>query len=298
VKRRSIALGGAIVFALLAVGIVWWYVSAVKEDASKDEELTAVLVASENIPARTSGEKIVEQGLVSRQQVPRGVVALGAVVDENQLRERVLTAAVAKGQQIVSSQLAAPAEASRAFEIKNGMRAVSVSVDRVAGVGGMIQAGDRVDVIATFEYDVINQGNVNLDAIVPDEELARVRQETGIDLAATRSAVSRLLLQQVEVLRVDPVDKQAAAAAPKSDDEDEDEQEAPNQPVVVLMVSPGDVERLVFAEEQGEITLALVPAEDRDTVATPGAVLVNEFVPRPQPVEQEAEVVQTSQSGN
>lgn len=276
-NRRTLTLAGAGLLALLAAAVVWLYVASIKDQVETSEQTTTVLVATADIPARTSGERIVEKSLVERKQIPRGVAALGAATDETQLQGKVLVSAVAKGQQVVASQLTAPEAQSLSFQIKTGMRAVSVKIDRVSAVGGTIRAGDRVDVISTFEYSVINEGKVSMSSLIPQNERKRILDATGVDLAASKSSVSRVILQQVEVLRIDPVDTQTASAV-SSEQDTKSKEEAPNSPVATLMVSAHDAERLVFAQEQGSIALVLVPAEDRQQVQTPGAVLINEFL--------------------
>ncbi|MEA3403911.1 MAG: Flp pilus assembly protein CpaB [Armatimonadota bacterium] len=44
-------------------------------------------------------------------------------------------------------------EAGLTFAIEPGMRAVTVALDPVSGVGGFVLPGDHVDVLATFERE-------------------------------------------------------------------------------------------------------------------------------------------------
>ena len=151
--RRTIAVLIAVILALAAAGLVWWYASSVREEAEKVEGTVTVLVAAEDIPARTTGEAVVEKGLVETAEVPERLIAPGALTSEAGLQGRVFTTAVAKGQQIVSAQLGDPEAESLAFRIKKGMRAISVPLDRVRGIGGLLTVGDRLDVIVTFDSE-------------------------------------------------------------------------------------------------------------------------------------------------
>ncbi len=291
-KRRAIALIGAVTLALAAAGLAFWYVSNVRTEAVEQEDTVMVLVAAEDIPARTSGDAVVSNNLVAQEEVPRRLVVPGALANETDLQDRVLVASVSKGQQLVSSQLAAPETESLAFRIKNGMRAVSVTIDRARAVAGLIQPGDRVDVVATFEYEIFNQGNTTLGQIIPEEELARVKADSGIDLNASKSSVTRTILQQAEVLHIDPPDQIAADTRRATEAEGDTEAQAPDLPVAVLMVSPLDAEKLIFAEEMGVVAFALVPAEDTQKVSTPGRMLGNAFAPTPDPEPTEAKPVE------
>jgi pilus assembly protein CpaB len=288
-RKRAIAIIGAVVLAVAAAALTMWYASSVRTEAVKQEDTQVVLVATDSIPARTMGDAVVSNNLVERQEVPLKLVAPGALTSEAQLKGKVLQASLSQGQQIVSSQLMAPEQESLAFRVKDGMRAVSVTIDRARAVAGLITPGDRVDVIATFEYEVLSEGNVTLGQLLPSEEIERIKIETGLDINSSKSSVTRTVLQQAEVLHIDPPDKLAAASRKPTEGEGDGETEAPDLPVAVLMVTPEEAEKLVFAEEIGVVSFALVPAEDREKVSTPGRMLGNEYGPvKDFPVEDQA----------
>jgi pilus assembly protein CpaB len=271
--RRTVAVLIAIVLALAAAGLVWWYASSVRQEAEKEEGNVAVLIASEDIPQRTTGEAAVEQNLVEMAEVPERLVAPGALTTEAALQGGVFTAAVAKGQQIVSSQLGAQEEASLSFRIKSGMRAISVPIDRVRGVGGLLTSGDKVDVIATFKAEDLSQALAGFNAALTAEEVARL-QEEGFEPENASGTVTRILLQQIEVLAVDQL---ASASTGGLGLGSSDENAPPSDPVVILTVTPEDAERLVLAEEIGSVWFILVPGEDTETVPTPGSAVINVF---------------------
>ncbi len=68
--RRTIAIVIAIILALAAAGLVWWYVSSIREDTQAQGQTQSVLVASQTIPARTTGEDAVANRLVEVKSVP------------------------------------------------------------------------------------------------------------------------------------------------------------------------------------------------------------------------------------
>jgi pilus assembly protein CpaB len=276
VRRRTIAIIIAVILALAAAGLVVWYVSSLREETTTVEQTQTVLVAKEDIPALTTGEAIIQNGLVERQQVAVSSVVPGALIDETSLQGMVVTIPVAKGQQLLQSQLGVPEEQSLSFEIKQGMRAISIPVDRDNGVGGAIKKGDRVDVIATFEAEDFQQVLLPLGAVLPATDVQRVLNLTGIDLAQTTSPVSKMLLQQVEVLAMDPLVGTATSSG-GAFGQSEGGAEVPDLPVITVMVTPEDAEKLVFAEQFGKVWFTLVPAEDTTSVTTPGRALPNLF---------------------
>ncbi len=54
-------------------------------------------------------------------------------------------------------------------------------------------------------------------------------------------------------------------------------EEVPDSPVITLMVSPADAEKIVYAQEFGKITFTLVPAQDTTKVDPTGRALPNMF---------------------
>ena len=305
-RRRTIAIIAAVVLALAAAALVVWYVSSVRDEETVAEPTQTVVVATADIPARTTGEAMVANRLVERKVMVVSAVAPGALTSESQLQGQVLTVSVAKGQQLVESQLGVPEEQSLSYRIKNGMRAISIGVDRRNAVGGAIKEGDRVDVIATFEADqfsavqmippttsstvppaaggpttstTILTSPMGLGMVLSPAEIARVKDLTGFDLTPTVSNVSITILQQVEVLAMDillPVTTQNDDRGVLSGG-GETTEEVPDTPVITLMVSPADAEKIVYAESFGKITFTLVPAQDTTKVDTPGRALPNLF---------------------
>ena len=276
-RRRTIAIIIAVVLALAAAGLVVWYVSSVRQETTTVEQTQTVLVATVDIPERTTGEAIIGNNLVERQQVVISSVAPGALTSEASLQGKVLTIPVAKGQQLLQSQLGVPEEQSLSFRIMQGMRAITLPVDRNIAVGGAIKEGDRVDVIATFETEDLQQVLLPLGTVLSPIEAERVSQLTGLDLTTTFSPVARVIMQQVEVLAMDPLLDVAAdgGGAGVFSGDGGAGQEVPDMPVITLMVTPGDAEKLVFAQEFGSVWFTLVPAEDMTEVDTTGQALPN-----------------------
>jgi Flp pilus assembly protein CpaB len=252
---------------------------------------------------------MVTNKLVELKDVLVSSAAVGAVTSQTQLQGMVLTTSVARGQQIVTSQLGTPEAQGLSYRVQTGMRAISIPVDRRNAVGGAIKEGDRVDVIATFDADHFNQmettpstgpvvvpaaapgstasvpviqtTKMNLGMVLSPAEVERVKTLTGLDLNQAVSAVSITLLQQVDVLAVDhllPVTTENSnGGGVLASERQTTTKEVPDSPVITLMVTPADAERIVYAQTWGEITFTLVPALDTTKVETTGRALPNLF---------------------
>ncbi|MBA4387830.1 MAG: Flp pilus assembly protein CpaB [Verrucomicrobia bacterium] len=106
----------------------------------------------------------------------------------------------------------------------NSMRAISLSISGAAGLSGMLQPNDRVDVLGTFSFPVKDGKGEDLTTIT--------------------------VLQNVTVLAVgQTLAKQSYARG---------QQRNTGYSTVTLEVTPGEAEVLVFAQQiQGRLTLAL-----------------------------------------
>jgi Flp pilus assembly protein CpaB len=280
VRRRTIAIIGAVVLALVAAGLVVWYVSSLKEEKTPVVVTRPVVVAAADIPARTTGEDMVANGLVQVQQVTEAAIVPGAVTSLSSLQGMVLSVPVVTGQQLLQTQLAEPATQALSFRIKAGMRAITVGIDRKNAVGGAIKEGDRVDVIATFKSDEFQVAQVALGAVLSPVEVARLQALTGLDLTKVISGLSVTLLQQAEVLAVDPLLEASTTATTQgsgvfSSGSSTTKTSIPEAPVITLMVTPADAERITYAQQFGSVSFTLVPASDTTKVSTEGVALPN-----------------------
>ena len=267
--------------ALVAAGLVVWYVSSLKGEKIPTVVTRPVVVAVANIPARTSGEDMVANGLVQEQQVAEAAISPGVVTSLSSLKGMVLAVPVVSGQQLLQTQLATPESQAMSFRIKSGMRAITLGIDRQNSVGGAIKEGDRVDVIATFKSDEFQVATMSLGAALSPVEVARIQALTGLDLTKVISPLSVTILQQAEVLAVDPLEAsttevtQAGSNGVFSSGSSTTKTSVPQSPVITLMVTPSDAERLAYAQQTGSVWFTLVPTSDTTKVTTEGVALPN-----------------------
>ena len=140
------------------------------------------------------------------------------------LVDRVANTAFFEGEPIFNSQLAP--EGSKpclAALIPDGMRAMSVQIDKETEAGSLLVKGSRVDVVVT-----IGEGR-------------------------SREKISRTILQNIEVMCV---------GIPAVGDEKEGEQQQQKQSysktsTVLLLVSPLDAQKLALAAKEGTIDLVV-----------------------------------------
>lgn len=136
-----------LIAVLLAVGTGWLtlnYLSSIKSQSAAAGAPRDVFVASTEITARAP----ITEGMLTRVQRPATAVDPDAITDEKQIVGSLALITIPPGATITSSKIGRPANAALPVRLTPGMRAVSVEIDKVKGVSGLLQPGDRVDVIA------------------------------------------------------------------------------------------------------------------------------------------------------
>ena len=137
--------------AVLAAGAAWgahqWLrLEAAKATAQK-LAMAKIVVANAELPA---GQKL-EASHLSLKPWPRRLLPAGHFKSLKLVEGRVLKSPATPGEVIIAAKLAPKGAAGGlAAILPDGYRALTVRVDEVIGVGGYVQAGDRVDVLLTF----------------------------------------------------------------------------------------------------------------------------------------------------
>jgi pilus assembly protein CpaB len=143
VDTRTIALSVA---GLLAVGtgvMTYNYLASVGHSGAPSAQRT-ILVASRSIPAHTvlTAEMIARTSRAADAVDPDALVVPAAAIGSTTVN------AIPAGSQLTASKLVHYAASGLPGRVHLGMRAVAIALDRVKGVSNLIQAGDKVDVIA------------------------------------------------------------------------------------------------------------------------------------------------------
>ena len=152
--------------------------------------------------------------------------------------DRALTAAAVENEPILESRLA-PKEAGAGLPatIPEGMRAISVAVNDVVAVAGFVAPGTMVDVLVTGSTE--GRGGSGM--------------------------ITRTILENIRVL---------AAGQKIEQDKDGKPQTVP---VITLLVTPQDANRLAMASTQGRIQLALRNTLDSKKVDPPAVLQAGLF---------------------
>lgn len=129
---------------ILALGTGWLTFSYVSSLRSASGQPKQVLIASADIPAR---EKITDT-MFRVETRPESALQPGALSDPSKAVGGLALVTIPAGSQLTATQIGTNASLALPVRLTPGMRAVSIPIDQVKGVSGLVQPGDRVDVIA------------------------------------------------------------------------------------------------------------------------------------------------------
>ena len=143
-------IGIAVALAALAAILTSVYVVNYKRHVQNGEEKVSVLVAAQDIPAGTSGADIIDKKMLAEQTVPRKSVVAGSISSPEQLAQYIATQDVYEGEQVSTRRFAPPQEQGIRAQIKGTQRAYQIEGDPHQLLAGTLQAGDHVDVVASW----------------------------------------------------------------------------------------------------------------------------------------------------
>jgi Flp pilus assembly protein CpaB len=153
-QRAIIAVG--VVLALVAGGAAFYLVNQAQQQAAQSgAQKVAVVVAVRAIPAR---QAIVAEDVTLREVPLDDTNAAGIATDVQQVIGRIPAVTVLQGQLVTTNMLASSSEGGQ-FSIlgpdesvgpdSEAWRAVSLTVSDDLAVGGLLEAGQTVDVFVT-----------------------------------------------------------------------------------------------------------------------------------------------------
>lgn len=195
-------------------------------------EMDAIFVAMEDIPM---GEPVTAQ-MVELEEWPKDKIPEGALGKIENVENRRSKTKIYKGSPVLDNLLLSEgaSELGAAGQIPKGYRVVPVRVDNVSGGGNMIRPMDRVDV------------------------LVHLTRNAAKEVAET---TTRTILQDIKVFAVNDV----------YDLDTTDDSSKIIAQTISLLVPLEQAEKVILAEELGEIRLVMRSPDDTDEVVTGGA---------------------------
>ncbi|GAC1577259.1 MAG: hypothetical protein NVS3B7_10500 [Candidatus Elarobacter sp.] len=133
--------------AVLALGtglLTFQYLTSVGRHQSAVVAPRRIVIAARDIPAHVP----ITAEMVTTVMRPGDAIDPDAIADIGSVVGRIAAVSVPAGGAVSTSRITRVASATLVMRVPRGMRAIAIPLDRVKGVGNLVQPGDHVDVIA------------------------------------------------------------------------------------------------------------------------------------------------------
>ena len=146
----------------------------------------------QDIPKGTFGDEAFAQGLIERDVIAKEYRPASAITQESQIEGLVAISDLPANQVVVSNQFVSQAESLSTFSslLKENEVAITISVDQIRGVAGLLVPGDFVNILVVDDESA---------ATAEGEEVAAENPGQTITVYATPA---RYLYQKVQILAV------------------------------------------------------------------------------------------------
>ncbi len=202
-----VMIGFAVVFGLLAVFIAQAWLNnqasmqAMNLEANKKQVAMKTIVVAKQ-PLRFGTE--LNASLLQEVPWPEASTPAGAftkISDVLHGGRRVVLAAIEPNEPVLSLKITGPGErATFSALVKPGMKAVTIRVNDVEGVGGFVLPGDRVDVVLTRQID---KGSATTEVVLQNTRVLAVDQSA--DERAAKAAVAKSVTLEVSTVEAQKV---------------------------------------------------------------------------------------------
>lgn len=226
--RALIMIGVSIIVAIIAVVLASRWIS---QQSNINTSKVVVAASDINLGTRLTSD------MIKLADWPAGSVLKDSFNDLAKLENRVIKAAIQKGEPVTEAKLA-PVGSTGGLSavIAEGKRAITVRVNDVIGVAGFALPGNYVDILVSTKDDTRGQPNAG-----------------GVD-----ASVSKVVLERIMVLAV-------------AQEAGQDQTKPKVVNAVTLEVAPEEAEKIDLARSIGQLSLVLRNQVDTKQATTSGA---------------------------
>lgn len=237
-----------IIIALaLAVAVVlfnYMYISSVKQEYESGE-FVHVVKAKETIDQFSVVDpEMIDVVRIDARDAQGNMLALpgkelseaGKAYLKNQVQFHLTKAAIPEGMYISQAMVAENLDDSFSRKIPDGMRAVTIAVDDMSGVAGLIRPGDRIDLVGNFQ----------------------VQAGTNSKGMPIQGLFTQTILQNIEVLAVGK-DAGIGLSEELVQDAMQAEKQFSRPTSITLSVLPEDAQKVIHVRSAGSLSATLRP---------------------------------------
>jgi Flp pilus assembly protein CpaB len=229
-----------------------------------------VVTAKQDIQVGT----IIDSSMLNTSKKPQNEVPLDAIGSASTIAGLPARQTIVAGVPITLSMFETQGACSNREVLRAldpGFRAMAVQVDQVTGVGTIIQPGDRVDVVIAFEdtdgkFPIVFEGPSSREGTPPQT----VRTFEVADDKLNNSSI-KVLVQDSKALctLLPPPPAEEGGGTPAPTAGTGQVALTGQQQIVVIQLTPQQVELVRFAQLDGNLSLVLRAVADRDQPPVP-----------------------------
>ncbi|MBI3593477.1 MAG: Flp pilus assembly protein CpaB [Nitrospirae bacterium] len=146
--KRLFPLIVSIGAGLLAVALLQIYLKKERNKMDEAEKLFAVAMINTDLPAGTT----IEESFFEKKEIPKKYFHEKEVLfsDLSQVMGQPLRYPVKNGETLLWTGISGKRDNALSTLLEKGKRALTLGVDEITSVSGLIQPGDHVDILGTF----------------------------------------------------------------------------------------------------------------------------------------------------
>lgn len=238
-SRRTLILIAAIAVGAIAAFALFNYVQGIEDRANDNAQRVEIYKVAQDIPKGLPGEQAIADGYVARDEIPMEFLPANYTTSLETIEGKVALNDLSANQVLVEGMFVDPASALITFSerLEDGNVTMTVSVDQVRGVAGLLVPGDEVNILVN---------------VAPGAAVA-VEGQTAEDISPY-TAPARYLYQRVPIIAIgrsavpqpgETVDAAAAAAGTGT----------------ITFAVPPDAAQRIASVDPAQIYLSLVPPD-------------------------------------
>ncbi len=302
-SRRTLITIAALAVGALAVFLIYGYVGSVKDEAFGEAERVEVFIVKQTVPKGTYGDETQLAGTIVQDEIPKRFLPENAIRTFDDIAGKVAVSDLAVNQVVTTDMFADPSTVQATFSDRlekiNGedQVAISIQVDQVRGVAGLLQPGDFVNImmtdpcVAQVEDQPAEEGGeasgdggeiVVQDPLIPrdrdnaepgecqvDGWVEPLTRDPINDNAASTRFSARYLMQKVQILAIDQTPVQLPGEAATAAEGDP----AAGQPLagsgLITLIVPTRAAQFIASADPTQLYLTLVPRDYTPVPMTP-----------------------------
>jgi len=234
---------GAVVIGALAAFLTLNYVRGVENRSDEAAQMVEVVVAAGPIPKGSSSDQAIEGQQLVMEKRRQDELPANPVRRFADIQGQVAAVDLGGGEVITASMFVSPTAltGSKSASLDKGNVAITITVDQAAGVAGLVQPGDNINILANY----CSVGAAGGQAEGSDG-CALARTAPAGNGAVNLGTPSSYLFQGVKVLAVGQSLGQPVSAAPAAEGAEATATTAPpvSSPLITVQLPPQQAQLL------------------------------------------------------